>query len=1214
MCDEVLLIRRKKSSMNNKKFAIGATVSVMMLGSVAFAPSVMAAVVDGVTPVVTVLDDDKIVDYWSHFQIRVELDIPNSANSGDTFTLALDDSRLDVVTDPIELISPDGELVATVTPNGDGTFTYVFTEYVDTHENVSTWVQFWVSIDRQKVDQGTSFPVIVEVNDVQSTVTADSTVSTRPAGNSASAYKYMGWLNGDQSTGQISYGVVVTPQDVDRNSVTIVDKPANGATLLCPANGGGITVYLGDRNNFSYGHSTMLPSSAYMFNCNPSEMTIVVNPNSDTNNDGIVNQNDTVIPAGASLEVRGRMVVDDRARTTYTNNATIYTTTGRHVDTYETTINVQKVGSVGGAVGVDGAVNVGDRVWFDFNRNGVQDSGENGIEGVTLNIAGPNGKTVADINGNPVAPAVTDSDGNYAFNSLPILKKGQYYSVFLDENASLVALGDLVPTLSNVGDMANDSSTNVATSGDLTFSRATDLTLDFGFMKGSVTVGDRVWFDSNGNGTQDENEPGIKNVNISIQGPDGLPVTDVYGNTVGNVTTGPNGEYSFTNLPVLEDSQNYTVIVDENSPGLFGLTPTESNVGGRSTDSSNQGESTIGLTAHNEIDDTIDFGYVKGKVSVGNFVWEDVNKNGIQDENEPGIQGVTLNILDPNGNPATHVDGTLVPPAITTESGEYLFSNLPTISEEQSYTVIIDNEASAEVLKDFDPTVREIGDNRESDSSTGSSVSTIPLTQEGATDLSNDFGFVKNAPTPPPVVVIPSVSVGNYVWMDSDRDGIQDSDESGIEGVSLALTGPEGEPVENNSGNIVESTVTDGNGWYSFNNLPALIDGESYTVTVDNNSESLNGLTPTVENAGDDVAGDSSTLSADSVSLTTNDAVDDTLDFGFVATVKENPPVVEEPAVVSVGDRVWQDNNKNGIQDTGEPGISGVKLVLLDSAGEAVINPENSVEEFYAITDENGFYSFENLPALNENDFYTVGIDRDDEGTAVVLENYSPTLSNQGDSREDDSSLWVSNTEGLNLDGSFDYSLDFGFVVNEIVVNKPIEEEPVEEEPVVEEPVKEEPVKEEPIEDNPVIEEPIVEEPVIDETVEEPPLVEKPVEEEPVIDKETLIVETPTNEEPVVINEPVVKEKIIVSTPTIPTVLSTNVPPVTKVPLSKPITNDFVTYSEIATPVETDKVIVSEQPKKLAKTGFGAGVLSLMALVSVAGGAGIIRVKKKFDN
>ena len=53
---------------------------------------------------------------------------------------------------------------------------------------------------------------------------------------------------------------------------------------------------------------------------------------------------------------------------------------------------------------------VGDRVWLDSNGNGVQDAGEAGINGVTVQLL--------DASNNVVGTATTSGDGNYTFNNL----------------------------------------------------------------------------------------------------------------------------------------------------------------------------------------------------------------------------------------------------------------------------------------------------------------------------------------------------------------------------------------------------------------------------------------------------------------------------------------------------------------------------------------------------------------------------------------------------------------------------------------------------------------------------------------------------------------------------------------------------------------------------------------------------------------------------
>jgi hypothetical protein len=58
--------------------------------------------------------------------------------------------------------------------------------------------------------------------------------------------------------------------------------------------------------------------------------------------------------------------------------------------------------------------NIGNYVWIDSNANGIQDSGEPGQAGVTVNLLDGNGDPVLDGNGDPVS-TVTDVDGFYSF-------------------------------------------------------------------------------------------------------------------------------------------------------------------------------------------------------------------------------------------------------------------------------------------------------------------------------------------------------------------------------------------------------------------------------------------------------------------------------------------------------------------------------------------------------------------------------------------------------------------------------------------------------------------------------------------------------------------------------------------------------------------------------------------------------------------------------
>ena len=524
------------------------------------------------------------------------------------------------------------------------------------------------------------------------------------------------------------------------------------------------------------------------------------------------------------------------------------------------------------------AVSVGDFVWVDTDRDGVQDAGEPGIAGVTVTLTGPTGLPVTDVNGNPVTPATTNAAGSYGFSLLPVLAAGQHYTATVTTPAGYIA------TLPNVGSPATDSSTNSATSGDLTTNGASDLTLDFGFVKPAVSVGDFVWSDTDRDGVQDTGEPGIAGVTVTLTGPTGLPVTDVNGNAVNPTTTDTVGAYTFPLLPALAAGQHYTVTVT--TPA--GYVPTLTGQGTPATDSSSTTATSGDLTTNGSSDLTLDFGFVKPAVSVGDFVWVDTNRNGVQDAGEPGIPGVTLRLIGPGGGAVTDVNGNAVGAVVTDVTGHYLFPLLPALAAGQNYTAVLDGTSVA--LTGYIPTVTGQGTTA-TDSSSGTATSG-DLTTNGASDLTLDFGFVT-----------PAVGVGDFVWVDTNGNGVQNAGEPGIPGVVLNLTGPGGAAVTDVFGNPVTAQTTTAAGAYRFGNLPALPAGSHYTVSIDQaaSAVALAGYTATVPGAGADRSVDSSTLTAVSGNLITDGSSDLTLDFGFVKPV-------------SVGDFVWRDINSNGIQ------------------------------------------------------------------------------------------------------------------------------------------------------------------------------------------------------------------------------------------------------------------------------------------------------------
>jgi hypothetical protein len=70
------------------------------------------------------------------------------------------------------------------------------------------------------------------------------------------------------------------------------------------------------------------------------------------------------------------------------------------------------------------------------------------------------------------------------------------------------------------------------------------------------------------------------------------------------------------------------------------------------------------------------------------------------------------------------------------------------------------------------------------------------------------------------------------------------------------------------------------------------------------------------------------------------------------------------PGIVSIGNRVWNDLNRDGIQDPDEPGIPGVSLVIWsDPDGDGI--PDWQGFGGVQVTDEEGYYRFSGLQPGN---------------------------------------------------------------------------------------------------------------------------------------------------------------------------------------------------------------------------------------------------------
>jgi len=696
----------------------------------------------------------------------------------------------------------------------------------------------------------------------------------------------------------------------------------------------------------------------------------------------------------------------------WSNGNTGITASGLTLGTYTVTVTDESNCSATEQVAITAASDcssLGNYVWLDMNGDGVQDDTEEGIENVKVELYYADGTFVAE--------TTTDENGFYLFDDL---QSGNYYVVF-------TAPEGLTTTTAGEGDDTKDSDADVVTgqTADIALGAGEfNETIDAGYYE-LVNLGDFVWLDLNSDGDYDDGETPLANIPVKLY--------DGNGDFVAQTTTDENGVYGFGDLP----------------PGTYTVSAPNFGPDGEELTTLNNQTTTL---LSGEEDLTLDFGYGAILNALGDFVWFDENKDGIQDDGETGIEGVTVTLYNADTN--EELDSKE-----TDENGSYLFTGLP----DGNYYVVFEGVAG------MDRTETEKGDDtaNDSDADANGQSQTVALSG-GETNLDIDAGYYF------------VTSLGDFVWLDTDRDGIQDDGEAGIEGVEVTL-------YDANTNEVLEVTTTDENGFYIFENLDAndyyVVFGEvdGYLLSPSNETDDGNdsdadengkspivtlalgeinmtidagffpicGLTFSTPNVGDCDYNTNNDSSETTVTVTISwsnalpgdqmvvTAGSDTrtmpigetsgsFNFEFVVPATGNSAsivasmgsfclenvafITPEPCEVfnSLGDFVWLDNNGNGLQDTGEAGIEGVQVTLFNADTNGSITSTS--------TDENGFYLFDNLP---DGNYFVVFGEVDD---------FNRTTANEGNDANDSDAGQNGQTESVNLTGGeSDLTFDAGY-------------------------------------------------------------------------------------------------------------------------------------------------------------------------------------------
>lgn len=425
---------------------------------------------------------------------------------------------------------------------------------------------------------------------------------------------------------------------------------------------------------------------------------------------------------------------------------------------------------------------------------------------------------------------------------------------------------------------------------------------------------------------------------------------------------------------------------------------------------------------------------------IGDLAWHDQDRDGLQGNNEPGIEGVKVTVTGLNES-----DGYL-DMMMTDENGGYLFMVPPgtykvTFEQPQGFLPTdqnageddeLDSDADPDMLMTqivtvldeemnltldagfFIPPTLAISDpctclNNSTNENDGqfSEVLTIESNPgETWTILENSNMFLTSSPPPPPepipvpigtqlVEVAPGVYEYPFILVDELLYSTIAT--NGIDTLSISniCTYPTVNVNQLPSGDICVDDPS-----ILLNATPS----EAGTVRFYLNGEEITELDPSI-------------LEVDTYELLVEFTPEDP--SSCIATIYEEININND-CQAKLGDYVWYDKNENGIQDANENGISGVQVTLTEVG---VDNPSTKM----TTTDHTGMYMFLVPPG-------------DYKVTFEQPENYSPTLQNSGadDSLDSDMDPVMLMTQVVTLvEGEMNLTLDAGFVRECVNVTDP---------------------------------------------------------------------------------------------------------------------------------------------------------------------------------
>ena len=429
-------------------------------------------------------------------------------------------------------------------------------------------------------------------------------------------------------------------------------------------------------------------------------------------------------------------------------------------------------------------------VYRDGDRNETHGATEKGYANQTVELRDKDGKVVT--------TTTTDENGAYSFEKLPA---GAYRVKVVKDGA-----------LTDLDQTEDPDSTKDSTSGVISLSNdhRTETDVNFGYIANN-SINGTIYRDGDRDGKKGDTEGRYSGVTVQL--------LDKDGKVIATTTTDKDGKYSFEHLP--DGTYSVKVVKD----GVL----TDTDQTGDPDNKLDNASEPITLDEKNPTKGDVDFGYVPNNTIKGT-VYRDDNRDKMINGDEPGLERVSVQLLDEDGKVLQTLD--------TDADGNYAFQHLP----DGKYTVKVVRSSS---IKDYDQT-------EDPDATVDDTSAVYTMGPENSLQEKVNFGYV------------PDYSIAGRVYRDSDKSGSYTDGEETFSGVTVDLL--------DKDGNVVATTTTDKDGNYSFEKLPA----GTYRVKVHTDGD-LAGLDQTEDPDGiaDSMSGEI-TIGFDNQKVTG-------VNFGYVA-------------------------------------------------------------------------------------------------------------------------------------------------------------------------------------------------------------------------------------------------------------------------------------------------------------------------------------------